>query len=527
MGRSAIIIFYIVLIAGCNGHNTSIMSQLEAIDSLAIKEEIDSAYILFEKINEDDLKSDEEKALYGILKTRMYVYKEFPITNDSLTDRSIEYYKRTGNKKRLPSAYYYKGVSLYLRGKTDSAIYFIKEAEVAEKAADLPWLRHLIYFNLGYINNESGAYKAALAYSRKAIDNAIASNNPSWIFGAYNSAAMNYFFMGKKDSSLMCMKKIGPYVSKVKDKNDIIMYICNLGYLYYELGEYKKATPLIEKAFKMIPVPTTRIKLAKLYYAINRKAEADSLMKEAWIGATFEQKKEILDFLAEKAEKEKRFEEASDLYKKSQAMQDSITMKRKTEEIITLQTEHDRLETEQKAKDREIIIEVIFALIVLFLAVSSVLLYRRSTNKARKEMEKSRKTLARLTAMLEEAESSKRSNEHEIKRLKNAADKQKKKMAAILDRGRDLHESITAGGTTAGWAKSDFEAVIEYVRVKHPESIERIENSHNRLTAYNTFFLLLDATGTGTDETARIMGISAGAVRTMKHRLRKREKQES
>ncbi|CCX68843.1 tetratricopeptide repeat protein [Prevotella sp. CAG:255] len=55
----------------------------------------------------------------------------------------------------------------------------------------------------------------------------------------------------------------------------------------------------------------------------------------------------------------------------------------------------------------------------------------------------------------------------------------------------------------------------------------RRRKPHTKLTAYATFFLLLSAIGMDAADTARIMGISQGAVRTMRHRLKKKEKGEN
>ena len=57
-----------------------------------------------------------------------------------------------------------------------------------------------------------------------------------------------------------------------------------------------------------------------------------------------------------------------------------------------------------------------------------------------------------------------------------------------------------------------------------PDKVRMIEETHTKLTAYATFFLLLSAIGMDAAATARIMGISQGAVRTMRHRLKKKEK---
>ena len=89
---------------------------------------------------------------------------------------------------------------------------------------------------------------------------------------------------------------------------------------------------------------------------------------------------------------------------------------------------------------------------------------------------------------------------------------------------RKLCEGIRGGGTTAGWASADYEAAVEYLRADGCGAVEDVERSHSRLTAYNTFFLLLPALGVESSDAARVMNVSQGAVRTMRHRLRNKEK---
>ena len=70
------------------------------------------------------------------------------------------------------------------------------------------------------------------------------------------------------------------------------------------------------------------------------------------------------------------------------------------------------------------------------------------------------------------------------------------------------------------WKKTDFEAAVEYCRATRPEAVAEIEDGHKRLTAYNTFFLLLPAIGVGDGDIPYAMNMTPGAARTMKYRLR-------
>lgn len=516
-------ILVLLIVASCinDAHNTN--KTLEKVENLVKAEKYDSAYTILRTIKPTKLNNDDEKAFYGLLMTQICNTLEKQLINDTLIDFCIKHYQKTGNRLKLARAYYFKSMCLFDASKEKEALTFIKKAEANIQWVEDPWLVQHVYINISYINEISGAYRTALKYALKALKKAERTNNVTWKCIALDRVGICYESLGILDSTDIYINKIIPLLDKVNDKETRSVFLNNIGSLWYRQGKYVESEKVFRQAEHISPISTTRLNLAKVCYILKKDVEVDSLMKEAWEGASFEEKKEILDFLADKAKKEKQFETAAELYKKSQIMQDSITMKRKTEEIVALQDEQDKQETEQKTKEREAAIWVLFFVVMSFLAISSVYVYRKSVNRARKEMDKNKKALDRLTSMLEEAELSKKDNEHEIKRLKHAAGKLKDKIAAILDRGRELCDGITAGGTTARWAKKDFEAAVEYMRVKNQEKIKEIEKSYSRITAYNTYFLLLDAMGTSTDEMARIMNISTGAVRTMRHRLRKRQ----
>lgn len=116
---------------------------------------------------------------------------------------------------------------------------------------------------------------------------------------------------------------------------------------------------------------------------------------------------------------------------------------------------------------------------------------------------------------------SKDENERKIGSLSRKLDTLREQRAAIIGLGQRRYEEIIGGGNTAEWKKADFEAAVEYGRTLMPDDIAAIEKSHRRLTPYNTFFLMLPLAGLSDSDIQRAMNMTAGAVRTMKYRLRR------
>ena len=98
-----------------------------------------------------------------------------------------------------------------------------KEAEQTEKEAGVPWLRFLIYVNMSYVNFSLEANETALDYAHKALQHAINNDNVSWECFAYNSMAMSFYGMGKKDSAFKYINKIEPHLKEITDKEGLTL----------------------------------------------------------------------------------------------------------------------------------------------------------------------------------------------------------------------------------------------------------------------------------------------------------------
>ena len=504
------------------GRDSGVMDELRRIHAVAITENYDSAYNMFAVIAPSSLKTDDEKALYGILRTRLYIGRDIPLGGDSLIDFSISYYEKQGPDTLLAQAYYYKGASCFVEDNMPDAAFYMKKAEDIERTAPCPWLRNLIYVNLSYLNNCSGAYNMALDYAKKALENAENNNKVNWICLANHNIAAVYYSLGCMDSTWAYYEKIIPYIDKFEDLDERVTYTVNVGCFYYELKQYDKAELLFRKALELSSEPITNINYAEVCYALG-KGNVDSLLRVAWGMAGYEDKEEILRFRADMAKKEGRYEESAELYKRAKTMKDSAVMAKNTENVLAAQGESERSAMLAEAADDKYAVVCVAVAVVVLLVVSAVLFYRVKARKVRRAMGESRRLAAKYEQELVKAKAGESQNADMVARLERKIKEQRKRQAEILYRGRQLSGAVAAGGTTAGWSPGDFVAAVEYLRVKESDLVGRIEKGHSRLTAYAVFFLIVDTKWGGTSETARIMNMSDGTVRTMRHRLRKRE----
>lgn len=518
-------ILLLITVTGCkNWNGDKTIDKLKKIDSLVISEQYDTAFALIKGIKLKDIKTNKERAYYGIIKTHINIGKDIEQKNDSLLDNSIRYYEKTGALNELARAYYYKSINAFERGNKEQNMYYMKKAENLEERIGIPWLRYYIYINMSYINLEANAYDLSMKYAKKALGHAQKHNNVNWKCLAYNHIGTIFYYKGNKDSASYYFTKILRHLKRITSKVERVAYMTNIGYIFYEYGEYKKAEPMFRQAFNLLDVPTTRINLAKVCYARGKTEVCDTLLAKALEGANFDEKAEIYQFMAEKAEEENRPEEANIFHKKEKIMQDSALARKKTEEMLSLQNEYDNMKKDERTGQRIGMIIVISASALLFFAISSAVLFRRRANRTRCQITEIRNETDKYQRELENAERTSRGDKKEIERLRKKLEQGEARLSAILDRGKNLYDSVKLDGNVSRWSKDDFEAVVEYLRAKMPDEVRMIEETHTKLTAYATFFLLLSATGMDAADTARIMGISQGAVRTMRHRLKKKEK---
>lgn len=523
MNTFTICILASIIFISCSFEKSKTSILLEKIDSLTLNENYTKADSLLKGIRYSELTNDKDKAIYGLLRDQTCLATERPISSDSLISLSIEYFKKTDDNNHLARAYYYRGIYFYYIGEIQNALIFLKKAENIDKKINIPNLRYLIYANMSYINRIAGAKSTGLSYANKALDIAMQNENISWICFAYNCIATTYYDMGKKDSAFIFINKIRPYIYKINNKEERAGYLNNIGLLYYENGLYNEAENYFKKSEALFDISNTKINLTKTYYMLGKDREADSLFKVVWPKASYEDKAEILQFLAERAEKQGEFKASSRFYKQAKAMQDSVNANKKTEEAVAAQRDFEHEKYKEDVARNEVWSAAVVVVAVAALAFWAAVYHRRKMNRAKEMIERGNKLTAEYTARITELELADSRHSHEAQELRRKIKKLKDEQNAILSRGQQLYNGIMAGGTTATWKKQDFDEFIEFYRVAHPQAVADAENGYRRLSSTNIFYLILRDMQVADDDAQRILCMTAGAMRTMKSRINARK----
>lgn len=500
------------------------LTVLDRVDSIIGTGDFTAADSLLGKVRSHELGSENEKALYYLLKMQTDLSLDKPVESDSALIFCIDYYKATGDNARLARAYYYKGVYDFAVGDTRSTLLSFKKAESINSNNEPPYLRYLINVNLSYINSELGANRTALEYGEKALEYAKAQNNISWICFAYNNIASCFMGMKKEDSAFIYIKKIIPYLNKIDDEKEHAMHLTNVGYFYYRSGAYRDAERMQAEALRLCQAPTPLINLGMTYTMLGREAEADSLFRLAWVDAGYAERAELLQFRAERAEEKGDFKASAELFRRARAMQDSVEMNRDTEGVVVSQREYEQKNYRQRVRRNETEALAIAVLAVIALTAAGVMLYRRKMNKVRKTVSDGKRRMDEYTARIKALEQADRRHSDEARRLERKIRRLKDEQNAVINRGKSLYEAIMSGGNTSTWKKNDFDEFIEYYRMGHPDMVAGAENGYRGLSSTNMFYLILADMGIDESGVQRIMCMSPGAVRTMKSRIKSKMK---
>lgn len=116
-----------------------------------IESKPDSALKIVQNIKPQSIKSDYNRALYGLTKVKSLYNNNILLTSDSTLDFSIDYYQRTNNQKDLAESYFYKAKVFKNMEKYDKAtILYLKAIDYFKANRENLYLG-IIYRDLGYI----------------------------------------------------------------------------------------------------------------------------------------------------------------------------------------------------------------------------------------------------------------------------------------------------------------------------------------------------------------------------------------
>ena len=131
----------------------------------------DSALSLLKSIGQADLQSEEHRARYALLYSQALDKNYIDVTNDSLINIAVEYYKDKNDVRAKFLSYYYQG-RIYTNANelTQSTLAYMEAEQLVEELGD-DYAAGLLYKQMGYIYRFYCDFPKAAESYQQAIEN--------------------------------------------------------------------------------------------------------------------------------------------------------------------------------------------------------------------------------------------------------------------------------------------------------------------------------------------------------------------
>lgn len=537
-----ILIFVVALTSllwGCT--DNARMVRLAEVDSLINHTRYEKADSLLTQVEREGLYSEEEKAYYGLLKSALKYCMYEGITNDSLIDRSIDYYKDRKDYNKLAQCYYFKGCNKEDLGDVKGYVWNLKSAEEAVNHVENDFMACKIYNCLTSININAVESNLAQKNGIKAIYYGEKSGSKDHLVYSYANYAMAQLLLGKVDSSIYYAEKSLPLIKYQNEDGQINTYMILGG--SYEMRNPTKAREYALKVLEIRPVATAYHLLGAINMREGNLHEAESCFaKGISVSNDLMRTISITEDLADCKQKEGNVKEAARLMKQAQAMRDSLIVKDRNDSVAALQNIYDSQRAEKQAiedgnentrKDM-----AAFAALLASIIIAGIIYYKKNKVNANKlkamvEMQDSklneqRETLAKLK---ESGQAGRKEIERMRKKIKRMEEKQEKlldKIKAEYDAmtkdGHELYMQVEREENISQWGKKEQQCFVEYYSMLDSNYAKFIEDMYDGLTYRQKVFLILWHMGKSDDKVMEIMAVSGENLRKIRSTIKARKK---
>ena len=535
------------MLTACDGMRVS--EKLDHIDSLIAKDNIDSASVVLNSLNEATM-TPEDKAHFQLLATQLGYITNNPLPSDSLLDLAITYYKKVENSHKLADAYYYKALRAEkINNNYPQAILYEKEAERLATNTDDARLLFKIAESLAYLNGLCENDLLQLQYAKKALAIAQRVRNKNWIAYSYSNISLALANLNQYDSVYYYIERSIPYIDSVygSDKAEVLT---NIGVLFKEENP-KRAKEYFEKAIEYNELPITLEHLADIYYAEGNKDKAYYLWKKALVssgGNGYEKDNLIHSIISYDLERGK-LDEASTNLDRVIAIKDSIITVLRNDTIKDLQLRFDH-EVAMHEADKKLINSQRLVMVFIFvIGIMAIYIIIRRKKEEAKQKEHQMQLYAYTTeinqlnankenalAQIRDLENHKVKDSIRISELEENANnaevaiqKLNKDIKNLLDgsapklkQGRMLYDFIIEGGTTNLWSSKEeglFDYYYSAINYQTYNRLRKVKRA-TKLNAHNMFYLILKEMGKSDEEVRRIMVLSPEGLRSLRSRTK-------
>ena len=546
MNMKKIIYLFAILLMLIACEDTRVSKKLDQIDSLIVRDQVDSASVIHNSLNDANM-SPEDQAHYYLLATQLGYVTNHPLPSDSLLDMALTYYNKVGNNQKLANAYYYKSARSRINQDYPQAILYCKQAERLTGQSNDLLLQYKIAEYLAFLNGLCDNDRLQLQYGKKALAIAQRIQNKLWMVYSYNIISFAFANLNQYDSAYCYIEKSIPYFEYVKEANKM-EYLTNIGLLYKQ-NDMKKAKEYCEKALTYGDHPAVYEYLADIYYAEGDKEKAYGLWKKALATSGRYEKDNLIHSIISYDLERGNIDNVSKNVDEIINIKYSILNKLKNDTIKDLQLRFDH-EVAMHEADKKLLStqRLLLGSAIVLVLMAFYLFYRKKKEEARQrehqdqlyayttEIEQLTANRDQTLAHISELESNKEANlqkinqleeearnaETAIKKLNLSIQKLLNDAAPKLKEGKMLYDQIMEGKTALNWSYREEEYFNKYYAAIHYQSYNRIRKVKRvtKLSAHNMFYLILKEMGKSDEEVKHIMVLSPEGLRSIRSRTK-------
>lgn len=401
----ALLFLFIAAFVSCTSKSDQIATTLQQVEQ-CIEAHPDSALKMLNGIPNPNELGEKERADYLLLLTQARDKNIMDISADSSIIFAIDYYKRSGDKRKYGIAMYYYGRVLQKSKEGAKAMkVFLEARQILENIEEHKMLG-LLCANISVLNREQSLYEEAISYCHEAIDYYYQAKDTLGVAYAYQTMGSSFFLIQEMDS----VYQYTTQSLKLLANNPIRLQIAamkTLGLMYSFEKQYSKAEATFLEIIDMEPdnsrLVSHYVSLGRIYWLMGNNENAKKYLIPCLDSPNPFTRSAAYVILADMAKSNHDYKQALILKEKSDSLLSVAESKDKRENLIQLQNkyqneimEKEKLQIELKNRTKQF---VLIVLLTLFLGMAYYFYKRYWLTKV--QMQRIQKTLEKNNKQIE------------------------------------------------------------------------------------------------------------------------------
>lgn len=401
----ALLFLFIAAFVSCTSKSDQIATTLQQVEQ-CMEAYPDSALKLLNGISNPNELEDKERADYLLLLTQARDKNIMDISVDSSITFAIDYYKKSGDKRKYGTAMYYYGRVLQKsKDGTKAMKVFLDARQILEEIKEYRILG-LLCGNISVLNRDQSLYEEAISYCHEAIGYYYQAKDTLGVAYAYQTMGSSFFLKQEMDSVYQCATKSLELLAN----NPIRLQIAAmkmLGMMYSFEKQYSKAEATFLEIIDMEPdnnrLVSHYMSLGRIYWLMGNSEDAKKYLMFCLDSPDPFTRSAAYVSLADMAKSNHDYKQALILKEKSDSILSVAESKDKRENLIQLQSkylneimEKEKLQIELVNRTKQF---VLITLLILFLGMAYYF-YKRYW-RAKVQMQRIQKTLEKNNKQIE------------------------------------------------------------------------------------------------------------------------------